>query len=440
VRQGLIRRPAPPTDLIQRVRAILDARLDATSRAPIALGLSGGGDSLALLSLVLDGAIPSGRPVLALSVDHGLNPASAGWTVRAGEQARRLGAAHDGFAWRALAWTGPKPETGLPAAARRARHALLAQAARDAGASVLLLGHTADDRAEADLLRAEGGSLGRLRDWSPSPAWPEGRDLFLCRPLLQTRRAELREHLRARGLAWLDDPANDDPRYARTRARQRIADGFVAIASERPEAMGPPSTFDADPLSSMLTLPADPDRTLLAMALVCAGGQDRPPRGSALDRLAERLAERRPVVGVLAGARMEAALDAVRIFREVGEAARGGLAEVRVEPDRPTVWDGRFEIIVSEPGWIRPVVGLAARLSKTDRAWLSDLPAAARGGQPVLIRDSDPRPILAPILAKSVGRVRSLVGRRLRAACGEIAHEREIASGERGAGRKTSLC
>src|SRR4051812_3221907 len=61
------------------VTAALDRRLGANASAPLAVGFSGGGDSLALLILTLDWARAHGRSVLALTVDHRLNPASAAW-------------------------------------------------------------------------------------------------------------------------------------------------------------------------------------------------------------------------------------------------------------------------------------------------------------------------------------------------------------------------
>src|SRR6185312_17401447 len=132
-----------------------------------------------------------------LSVDHRLNPASAEWTGFAAERAARLG-----VACRAIAWDGRKPATGLPAAARAARHALLAEAARAEGAAVVLMGHTADDVIEAALMRRAGVSAGSPRAWSPSPAWPQGRGVFLLRPLLGRRRAELRALLAGLGETW----------------------------------------------------------------------------------------------------------------------------------------------------------------------------------------------------------------------------------------------
>lgn len=197
---------------LAEVQAALDRRLDRASTAPIAVGFSGGGDSLFLLKTVLASARE--RPVLALTVDHQLQADSARWTVEALAKARALGAEA-----LALSWIGDKPRAGLPAAARRARHALLATAARAAGARVLILGHTASDRAESAAMRAEGSTVSDPREWAPSPVWPEGRDMFVLRPMLSLTRDEIRAALAQAGETWLDDPANVDPRYARARAR-----------------------------------------------------------------------------------------------------------------------------------------------------------------------------------------------------------------------------
>src|ERR1700744_3142797 len=103
----------------------LDLRLERGTDRPLPLAPSGGSDSTALLVRAAGWARENGRRLLALTVDHGLNRDSVRWTAEAGDVARRLG-----VDWRALAWEGPKPSAGLPAAARRARHALLAEAAR----------------------------------------------------------------------------------------------------------------------------------------------------------------------------------------------------------------------------------------------------------------------------------------------------------------------
>ena len=156
-----------------RIFARLDRRLSRNTDRPLALALSGGGDSVALLRLATEWGRLRGRRIVALTVDHGLNPDSAVWSAFAERTARAAGAD-----WRGLRWAGDKPTTGLTAAARAARHGLIAEAARAAGARVVLFAHTADDIAEAELMRREGANLGRVREWAPSPAWPQGRGLM----------------------------------------------------------------------------------------------------------------------------------------------------------------------------------------------------------------------------------------------------------------------
>ncbi|WP_414643424.1 tRNA lysidine(34) synthetase TilS [Brevundimonas sp.] len=431
-----------PEALTARVRARLDARLCRDEAAPLAVALSGGGDSVALLALVADWARVNGRRVLALTVDHGLNPDSRDWSGRCAAQARALGTD-----WRELSWTGDKPATGLPAAARAARHALLADAARAAGARVILMGHTADDVAESDLIRAEGTPIGRLREWSPSPAWPEGRGLMLVRPLLGERREALRDLLRARRLDWIEDPANADLRFARARVRAQFplpaGEGLrlaerQRCASRKGEGLPverSPSPFRVTnrfALGRSSPLPPGEgtmraDRSIapasLAAALTCVGGGVRSPRGDALARLTARLRSGDDFDVVLCGARLTARGDEVLIHREPGEQRRQGLAPLRLEPGQPCVWDGRFEIAADAPGLtVVPARGLLNRLSPADRAALNALPPAARGAEPVLIQDGD----LRPVLAGSAARVRSLVEARLAAALDATSHEADL--------------
>jgi tRNA(Ile)-lysidine synthase len=194
-------------------RLVLDRRLDRSAANPIVVAFSGGGDSLALLIGVRRWTRAVGRPLLAVTIDHRLQPASADWAAWCAERATRLGLAHQ-----IVGWDGEKPAVGIPAAARAARHRLLARAARAAGARVILVGHTADDRLEASVMRQAGGSVPQPREWTPSPVWPQGRDLFVLRPLLSVRRADIRARLAQAGETWLDDPANEDPPSPRPRS------------------------------------------------------------------------------------------------------------------------------------------------------------------------------------------------------------------------------
>lgn len=413
--------------------AVLDRRLDPTSPAPLAVGFSGGGDSLFLLKATLDWARPRGRPVLALVVDHQLQPDSARWTAEAVAKARALGADA-----RALAWTGPKPAGGLPAAARRARHALLAAAAREAGASVLLLGHTASDLAEAAAMRAEGSTVSDPREWAPSPVWPEGREVFLLRPLLSLTRAEIRDALAAEGEAWLEDPANADLRYARARARA----GGPEAAPPAPEVARPPPGFSIDEAGA-IRLPRDVAAAHLAAALLCAAGTERPPRGERLERLVQRLRGGEAFTATLAGARVEAG-DDVLICRDAGETARGGLAPLTLAPGETGVWDGRWEVTAgTEPLTVVALKGQAAKLSPEHRVRLAKLPAVVRPSLPLI-----PRHGAAPcspaldgpdFAVEGRGRARLLVFGRFEAAVGLYDQESVTRCHVRGASAREPL-
>jgi tRNA(Ile)-lysidine synthase len=410
--------------------AALDRRLRPVVAAPLAVGFSGGGDSLALLIQTLDWARVQGRAVVALTVDHQLNPASAAWTQEAVAKARALGAEA-----RALAWTGDKPASGLPAAARAARHALLAQAAREIGARVLLLGHTGDDLAEAAVMRAEGSTVSDPREWSPSPAWPEGRGVFVLRPLLAVGRGAIRDWLKARGETWLEDPANDHPSSARARARARL--GLARAFPSRPvSARREPSSAPSEEAmaaaggqAGYLTLSRQAPAVHVAAACLCAAGTARPPRGERLQRLVDRIRAGETFTATLAGARIEAAGAVASFFREPGEARRapgpvhGGRACFNPPVGQAIVWDGRYEIVALAEGLtIRPLQGLAARLPTAQRQALKGFPASARAALPAIL-DADGA-VTCPILAEVDGlRARCLVVDRFGAAIGLVDQE-----------------
>jgi len=374
--------------------------------------------------------------LLAVTVDHGLNPAGADWSRLCARAARAAGAD-----WIERRWIGDKPAAGLPAAARQARHALIAEAAREAGARVVLFAHTADDVAEGDWMRARGSSLGALREWSPSPAWPEGRGLMVLRPLLHERRAALRDLLTASGRDWIEDPGNEG--FARGAARRSLSLLPVGEGGERSEtdegrvlAMPTvePSPFRAPDRAApgrSIPLPLGEgfavDRLIpsssLAAALLCASGADRPPRRDRLERVRDRLASGEDFTATLAGARIVARADRVLIGRDAGEHKRRPFLDVALRPGRPAVWDGRFEITVDAPGWrVTAAAGRLNRLTAADRAVLKTVPAWARGAMPVLIRDDAG----APVLAGRVAEVRALAPRRLALALGETTQETDL--------------
>ena len=159
---------------------------DWKSAPAIVLAVSGGPDSIALMWLAARWrrALKRGPRLIAVTVDHGLRPEAAREAREVKRLARTLELPH-----RTLRWTGTKPKTGLPAAAREARYRLLAQAARASGATHILTAHTRDDQAETLLMRMLRGS--GIAGLAAMARETDRGGVRLARPLLDVSKSQL---------------------------------------------------------------------------------------------------------------------------------------------------------------------------------------------------------------------------------------------------------
>lgn len=198
-------------DVRSAVRSCLASSGVASSGPLVLVALSGGPDSLALAAAAAFEAPRAGLRAGAVIIDHRLQEGSADVAARAAEQARELGLDP------VLVRTVTVGTVGGPeSAARDARYAALADAARECGASAVLLGHTRDDQAESVLLGlARGSGLGSIKGMARESG------LYL-RPLLSVGRETTVRFCADSGLdPWLD-PQNDDERFARVRVRNIV--------------------------------------------------------------------------------------------------------------------------------------------------------------------------------------------------------------------------
>jgi tRNA(Ile)-lysidine synthase len=376
--------------------------------------VSGGSDSTALLLLLkahLDRTAPATR-LLSVTIDHGLRP---GATAEALAVARLC--AERGIAHRILVWSGPKPSSGLPAAAREERYRLLAEAARAEGIGLILTGHTADDQAETVLMRQVRGE--GARDEGPRD---EGRGLagmapatlyewrtWIGRPLLGTRRAALREFLRREQVGWAEDPTNADATFERPRIRAALADdngtqradamALAARAAVEREQLGHRA---AALIRRLATRPAaglvrlDPDFAAagdglaavyaLRILLATCGGVAFLPDKARSEALFGRL---------------KAGLFCATLSRTVVDARRGGIFLRRELRDLPrpapavdnALWDGRRRITSSDrPGefLIAPFgAAFAAKVAIAEGDAPPRLVRAALAAEPVLWRSGE---------------------------------------------------
>ncbi len=191
------------------------------------LAVSGGPDSVALMWLAARwrAALKQGPRLVAVTVDHRLRAESA----REARDVKRL-ASSLGIEHRTLVWRGAKPKTGLPAAARDVRYALLAKAARRIGAVHIVTAHTRDDQAETVLMRLSRGSgIAGLAGMARQSA---RGDVMVMRPLLDVPKERLIATLRRAKIDFATDPTNHDLAYARPRLRALMP----ALAAEGADA------------------------------------------------------------------------------------------------------------------------------------------------------------------------------------------------------------
>ena len=202
----------------------------------IALAVSGGGDSLALLWMFRQFY---GGEITAVHVNHGIR----GQESDGDENFTAMFAERLGVKFRAVRVDVPSEKMkgeSLETSARRLRLNALADTAREMGISSIMLGHNRDDLAETvlfNILRGTGirGAVGMTEA-------TQTQGVTFYRPLLGLRREFLRDILRVRGLSWREDSTNNDDRYTRNFIRLRllpeIESGINSSAVEHLAAFG----------------------------------------------------------------------------------------------------------------------------------------------------------------------------------------------------------
>lgn len=357
------------------------AALGPFEAAPhLAVAVSGGGDSMALALLAERWVHRRGGRLTALTVDHGLRVGSANEAAQVGRWMAALGIEH-----RVLPWSGPKPTSGIQAAARAARYELMENWARRAGVLHLLLAHNREDQAETFLMRLSRGS--GIDGLSAMAAIFERSHVRLVRPLLGHPRADLRATLTEVGQEWIEDPSNKDTAFARTRVRnqwplmidagltpERLAQTAAGLGQARVTMESAVSSL----LAATCTIhPAgyavikgnflsgvEPDLTMRALAriILCIGGGSYAPRLGKLERLYAHLADpdlRDSLAGrTLGGCRIlcqkngqedgqkNGQEDGLMICRE----NRIGPDPMAVAPGQRILWDRRFVVDLAAGG------------------------------------------------------------------------------------------
>lgn len=333
-----------------RDRIIAHFRADIPAR--LAVAVSGGSDSMALLHLLQDWSRAGGPEIRAVTVDHQLRPEAVDEARRVAAICRDLGVGHQTLVWQG--WDGSGNTSDQ---ARRARYALMAEWATTQDIAHIALGHTAEDQAETLLMRlARQAGLDGLAAMAQS--WRQ-EEVTFHRPALGLGRSDLRDDLRRRGVAWVDDPSNEDDTYRRTLARQAMAvltplgvttQGLAQVAGHLAEArrtLGYYASREASRIAGFAAgdvtldragfgdLPPDIARRILQASMRWISGAGYGARGPAVERA---LADVRAGKGMtLHGCRLTVGAGDIRIAREYA-----AVAELRSAPECD--WDGRWRL------------------------------------------------------------------------------------------------
>ena len=318
----------------------------------IAVAVSGGGDSIALLHAFRRYTQQSGQLLFAVTVNHGLRPEASDEAQFVADFCADHDVPHQILRWKHKAETG-----NLQDQARRARYDLIARWARQNKIGHVAIGHTATDQAETFLMRLarESGidGLSGMRH-----RWIEDGVQF-HRPFLWHTREELREFLVRHDVPWIDDPSNDDLRFERVKARKALdvlaplgitVETLLTVTHHLTMERAVIQTAVLEAERKIMRLDrgdvlfdrkafrfCQPElgRRLLVNALMWVSSSGYAPRTRSVERVLRTIRDGKPTT--LAGCRILVRDNEIRISRE--------LRAVRdVHSSTRQLWDGRWRL------------------------------------------------------------------------------------------------
>tara|TARA_Y100001970_G_C14258231_1_gene877256 strand:+ start:3909 stop:5276 length:1368 start_codon:yes stop_codon:yes gene_type:complete len=353
------------------------------SSAPrVAVGVSGGADSMTLAMLTNRWAVKRGGQAIGLTVDHSLRPDSKKEAMQVKSWLSEIKMPH-----RILCWNeANKSNSGIQKSAREARLRLMCEWCRKQGYINLLLAHHQDDQAETFMLRlAAGSGVDGLASMPRSrlTGLSEGGRIRLLRPFLHLPAINLKNTLNSLGYSWVEDPSNNDSRFTRVRlrnsseilGREGLTAGRIALVAnrmgrDRSALHAQVACFLADnavlAASGFVTLSGMPWREVSDSVLTRAiyriistvSGSVLPPKLRSIERLVKNMRESkfdgRPTLGGCQFIQKEK-INSFLVVREAGRIKD----EIDISPGDTVRWDGRFTVSLAsdskEKGKIRKI-------------------------------------------------------------------------------------
>ena len=197
--------------MLKRFQNFVNSDLPQLQQGKSLLAVSGGADSSALAAGLLAEAKEKAIRLIAVIIDHALQPNSADVAVNTKAELAKAGYTNIEIKRIKVEITD-----GMEASARRARYAALNEIAESTNAVAIFLGHTRDDQAETVLLGLARGSGTRSLS-----GMAERIDKYR-RPLLSITRSQTEAACKEVGIKYWNDPHNQSMEYVRVRVREKV--------------------------------------------------------------------------------------------------------------------------------------------------------------------------------------------------------------------------
>lgn len=338
------------------------AQFTIPPRANLAIAVSGGADSMALVLLLLKWSATHNVFLHALTVDHCLRDSSSAECAQVSDWLAGRNVSHT-----VLRWDGGAQKRKIASspqhAARNARYDLMNQWCATNGFGYLFVAHHADDQVETFLMRlARGSGIEGLSAMSPIS---QRSGIFLLRPLLNFTKLQLVEVCRDRGQNWVVDPSNNSDASARVRfrkaqevleregfTRQRLLNTVQHLrraklaldqaVNEFFESAGRFDGFGVARLSvrKLENAPEEIGLRTLSRILMAVGGASYGPRFKNLKSLYDRIVSGPWRDATLHGCFIKHDGADLVICRETAKIA----ASLNILINKNVVWDGRFQV------------------------------------------------------------------------------------------------
>ncbi len=320
----------------------------------VALAISGGSDSIALLYLMSDWIKSTKVKLVIFSVDHDLRANSVNDVEFVRSEAHKLG-----LEFYDLKWEHQEIKTGVQEKAREARYQLMTDKCRQLGITCLMTAHHADDLLENYLMRKK--KKASLLGLSFSDNYFVN-DVEIIRPLLKYHKADLLNYLKVNNIKWIEDESNKNDYYERNRVRKEIEAGgtkkkhdlYIEMLQVNEQAKKVNNElvksiaevveiyqqgFAIINLNKFAQLIPDVQIYIINYITTIIGGNTEMPRYRSIGKLLDKIRISDKITSSVHGCIIKKVNQNLLIFREVSD-----IKMVTTLSESRVLWDNRFQI------------------------------------------------------------------------------------------------